>query len=166
MNLYDCNIDKFEQNILQCENDLIISDYENIDELNKLRELINVYKKNKNYNLLECLHSLIESELIFDKIWSVDRNVMLHNINNFDLNSVYGSSFLFEMIKNVKNNRYDIFDMLYKTMAIKFFKTKEKANEYFKSFINMAKDIKYLDLDKTKEQMNSFLSLFDNKHII
>jgi hypothetical protein len=70
------------------------------------------------------------------------------------------------MIKNVKNSRYDIFDMLYKTMAIKFFKTKEKASEYFESFINMAKDIKYLDLDKTKEQMNSFLSLFDNKHII
>ena len=34
MNLYDCNIDKFEQNILQCENDIIIYDYENIDELN------------------------------------------------------------------------------------------------------------------------------------
>ena len=46
MNLYDCNIDKFEQNILQCENDLIISDYENIDELNKLREL--EIKKNKS----------------------------------------------------------------------------------------------------------------------
>jgi hypothetical protein len=166
MNLYDCELDKFEQNILQCDNDIIVSDYENKDELNKLKELIIAYKKNQNCNLLECLHSLIESEVIFDKIWSVDRNVMLHNINNFELNSVYGSSFLFEMIKNVKNSRYDIFDMLYKTMAIKFFKTKEKASEYFESFINMAKDIKYLDLDKTKEQMNSFLSLFDNKHII
>jgi hypothetical protein len=165
MNLYDIDINKFEINILKSDK-IILSDYNNNDEKKMLEEYIYLYKKDKNFNLLEKLHSLIESEVIFSKIWSIDVNETFKNIKKFNLDSVYGSSFLHEMIKCIKNNKHDYYDMIYKILSVKYFKTKEKANEYFETFIDTVKHIDHIDLNKTKEQREKFINLFDDNHVI
>lgn len=160
MNLYNCNIDVFKNNLLNCSY-IALGNYENKQEKERLQELIDMYKKEQNENLLDILYNLCEVEIIFNAVWSTNKKITYEKIQEFDILSISGTSYISELIKHVKKHNDQLFDLLYKTMAIKYFKNKQKATEYFDSFLNMAKDVPYIDMNQTESQLKYFLNLFD-----
>lgn len=167
MNLYNKDIGIFETRLKQFENtnlNLIeLADYDNEKERDLLRLLIKGYLESDSLNMLEELHRLCECEYIFNKIWSLDRNEFYKNVITFDLNSVYGSSFIHEFVKQIQYGNIDYFDDLVGICSIKFFKTSQKAEEYFDRFIENAKHIPGLDITKTSQQKEMFKRIFE-KH--
>lgn len=165
MNLYNNNYETFINNILNYNNDteLELMEYNNEQEKQTLNEFIFKFQTSKNECIIEKLYSLLEMEFIFNKIWSFDEDIIKNNILKFDLNCVRGVSFIHEFIKILQNNYDDtIYNLLFKVLTFKYFKTKEKATKYFDELKNYTKNIKYLNVHDTNIQYEKFINLFDN----
>lgn len=138
-------------------------DYDNQKERELLELFICKYIETKDYNILEELHRLCECELIFNELWSFDRNEFYRKTMSFDLNSVFGSSFLHEFVKQIQHGNLDYFDDLVAICSIKYFKTPIKAEQYFDSLIDRVRNIPGLDLTSTLKQKETFKQIF-KKH--
>lgn len=163
MDLYDRDIVIFASNILQSSGEIVLSDYNNSAEKERLNYLIDIYKSTLNEEIIEVLYPLIESEVIFDKVWNIDLNQMIYNILHFDLSSVLGNSYLYYVISQLQNNSYDdsIINMVLRILCIKRYKTKDKAKECFDEFVKLSSNIPNLDVSATCNQFEKFMSLFD-----
>lgn len=163
MNLYSSDIDTFKEvlkSIDLTDIKLDLLDYDNQKEHDLLVLFIKKYRESESYNMLEELHRLCECEVIFDKIWSFDKNEFFRKTMQFDINSVHGSSFIHEFVKQVQLGHLDYFDDLMAICAIKYFKTPMKADVYFDSLIERIKDAPGIDLSKTIKQKENFRNMF------
>lgn len=159
MNLYDKSFDIFKNNIKpNCE--IKLMDYENIKEIELFKIMIDDYINSSSLSILEELFRLSECEVIFNKIWAVDKNEFIRNVYNFDLKSVYGSSFLHEFIKQIQLGQHMYLEQLYMICVVKFFKTVKSASEYFNNLIDMVKDTPSINLDQTMKQRERFIDMF------
>lgn len=163
MNLYEKDIEKFAEIINRLDVDdikLDLMDYDNQKEQDMFVLFIRTYRESNNINMLEELHRLCECEVIFNQIWSLDKNEFFRQTLKFDLNSVYGTSFLHEFVKQVQQGHYDYFNDLVAICSIKYFKTPKKAEEYFDALIERVKNVPGLDLENTIKQKNAFMIMF------
>jgi hypothetical protein len=160
MNLYNKDITMFYNNILKHDK-LELFEYNNSEELKSLNVYIKSIQNNEDINL-NAFYNLIETEVIFSKIFDIDTNKCKENILNFDLNIVNGTSIMHEFIK-VLQYCFDmsVFNILYKMMVLKFFKDKKSAEIYSDNFITMCKTIDGIDHSKVKSSCDQFISLFD-----
>lgn len=165
MNLYDKSFDKFKNNIEEIKDtsNIELMNYDNQKEKELLELLIKKYIETQSVNMLEELHRLCECEVIFDQIWSMDKNEFYRKVRAFDINSVIGSSFIHEFIKQIQLGQLDYFDDLMAICTIKYFKTPQKAEKYFDMLIERVKNIPGLDLTNTIKQKENFKNMF-NKH--
>lgn len=164
MNLYDKDIELFKQKIdsidLSTTIELELMDYDNEKECELLDMIIRKYRELNNEHFLEELHRLCECEIIFDYIWSFDRNEFYRKTKQFNLHSVAGSSFLHEFVKQIQIGQLDYFNELVAICSIKYFKTPKKAEEYFDMLIERVKGIPGLDLESTIKQKENFKDVF------
>lgn len=164
MNLYNKNFESFKEILDTLDNIKIdLMEYDNQKEKELLELFIKKYKETSNSNILEELHRLCECEIIFNCVWSLDKNEMYKNILNFDLDSVYGSSFMHEFIKQIQLGQLDYFDDFVAVCSIKYFKTPKKAETYFDSLIQRVKNIPGINLADTMRQRQNFIDMF-TKH--
>jgi hypothetical protein len=167
MNIYDKDIGIFYDNIINSNGTLELANYNNKQEYDILMDLFGKIKsmeKDSAFDIVEKLHSIIESEVIYNEIFNIDYKIFMEKLYAFDLNKVLGVSFFKEVIQNIQNTKIDEYGvMLYKMLILKCFKTRKDAEDYVKSFIDTTNNIKGLDRESTKNQCDNFLSLFPLK---
>lgn len=165
MNLYDRDFEKFKIKIESIEEPFTIDlmDYDNQKEKDLLDLFIKKYLETQSINMLEELHRLCECEVIFNELWAVDKNEFYRKVRSFDVNSVFGCSFLHEFIRQIQLGHLDYFDDLMAICTIKYFKTPQKAEKYFDMLIERVKNLPGLDLSSTLKQKENFKEMF-NKH--
>ena len=176
MDLYDKDISVMRSKVDEIcavkidKNLLRLSDYCNETEKQTIVDILSQYKTTSREELLERLHNILEVEIIFDSIWSIDEYACIQKIFNFDTTSVYGSSFIAEFVKRIKciglpitNIKNSVeFRNLYGVMSVKFFKSKEHASKYFDTFMNNVKNVPGVNIQETSQQLDKFLDIFQN----
>lgn len=174
MELYDRDINVFERNLrnfnLPTDYDKIqLFDYCNDSEKKTIFDLISQYQSRAREETLERIHNILEIEKIFEFVWTLDERECVYRILSFDSASVYGSSFMIEFVKRIKTiaSIEAIIDSmefrnLYGVMAIKFFKSKHRASEYFRTFMDNVKNVPGVNFVETQNQLDRFLSIFPN----
>lgn len=160
MNIYNKDFELFIKTIQNTTDDIQLMNYDNEKEKELIKMMINDYKNTNSLSILEELYRLCECEVIFDKIWAIERNVVFKKVHDFKLDSVCGVSFLHEFIKQIQLGKIEYFNQLYMICTIKYFKTLKAASEYFDAFIQNVKDIPHVDLTSTLKQRDRFIQIF------